>query len=71
MKVTVNEDGRTNVLCPECGKIFHPHIPNLKNPKVVNCNFCNYKFVVQAQRRKNGLVWVRRTDIEKIMKSRV
>ena len=67
MKVTVNEDGRTNILCTQCKKVFHPHISDPKMPKLVICNFCKFKFVVQAQRRKNGLVWVRRTDIEKIM----
>lgn len=59
MKVTINHDGRTNIQCPNCKKIFHPHIIFPKKKKVVGCNFCNHRFIVQAQKRNNILVWVR------------
>jgi hypothetical protein len=59
MKVTVNEDGRTNIQCPNCNKIFHPHIINPRQKKIVNCIFCKHKFIVQGQKRHDIFVWIR------------
>ena len=63
VKVTINEDGRTNVECPKCGKIFNPHIIYPRLGKLVICIFCNHKFIVQAQKRNDKFIWVRKKFI--------